>query len=292
MKPAPFKYFAPTALEEALALLAEYGDEARPLAGGQSLVPAMNFRLARPEVLVDLNRVPELFFISEASGELRLGAMTRQRELERHALVAQHAPLLRATAPHIAHPQIRNRGTVGGSLAHADPAAELPAVMVAMGARFRLQSAANERWLAAEDFYEDVFTTTLEPGEMLVEVAVPPLPARSGWAFQEVARRHGDFALVGVAALVSLDEQERCRDARIVLLSVGGGPVQAEQAAQVLAGQKPETRLVEEAARLAAEEDIDPPDDLHASAAYRRHLARVLTRRALTEAFARAENAD
>ena len=292
MKPAPFKYFAPTALEEALALLAEYGDEARPLAGGQSLVPAMNFRLARPEVLVDLNRVPELFFVSEASGELRLGAMTRQRELERHALVAQHAPLLRETAPHIAHPQIRNRGTVGGSLAHADPAAELPAVMVALGARFRLQSAAGERWVAAEAFYEDVFTTTLEPEEMLVEVAVPPLPARSGWAFQEVARRHGDFALVGVAAVVSLDEQERCRDARVVLLSVGGGPVRAEQAAQVLAGQKPETKLVEEAARVAAEEDIDPPDDLHATAGYRRHLARVLTRRALTEAFTRAGNAD
>ena len=202
MKPAPFVYYAPRSLPEALALLAEHGD-AKPLAGGQSLIPAMNFRLAQPAALVDLNGVPELAFVREEAegGELRLGALTRHRTLETHPLVRQRAPLLAETMPHVAHPQIRTRGTVGGSLAHADPAAELPAVMTTLGARFRVQGPAGERWVAAGEFFTGLFATVLEPGELVVEIAVPALAPRTGWAFDEVARRHGDYALVGAATL-------------------------------------------------------------------------------------------
>ena len=230
MKPAPFRYFAPRSLAEALALVAEHGYDGKVIAGGQSLVPTMNFRLAQPAVLVDLNRVQELFYLyREPDGGLRIGAMTRQRTVERSDLVAQRAPLLHATMPHIAHAQIRNRGTIGGSLAHADPSAELPAVMVALGARFRLARAQRgERWVAAADFYQGLFTTALEPDELLVEIETPPMPAASGWSIQEIARRPGDYAIVGVAATVQLDAAGRCSAARLVYLSVGEGPTQAD----------------------------------------------------------------
>ncbi len=289
MKPAPFSYHAPTTVDEALAHLAAHGYEASVLAGGQSLVPAMNFRLAQPAVLVDLNRIPHLAYIRPGDdGGLLLGAMTRQRAVERSPLVAERAPLLHETMPNIAHPPIRNRGTVGGSLAHADPAAELPAVMLALDARFRLRSHQAERWVAARDFYVGMFMTAKEPEELLVEIALPPKPARSGWAFREVSRRHGDYALVGVAALVTMDDLGRCRQARITLLSVGEGPVEAHEAARLLAGQTPTPEAVRAAAEAAATQDIDPGGDVHASAAYRRHLARVLTADVLTKAFARA----
>ncbi|RMF67351.1 MAG: xanthine dehydrogenase family protein subunit M [Calditrichaeota bacterium] len=284
MKPAPFKYFAPTSVAEVLSLLNQYGYDAKVLAGGQSLVPTMNFRLAQPEVLVDLNGVSDLFYLNESDQSLHFGAMVRQRHAERSALVAEHAPLIHEVMPHIAHPQIRNRGTIGGSLAHADPAAELPAVMVALDATFLLRSEKGERRLPAESFFLDLFTTALEPEEILAEVSVPYLPAKTGWAFREVARRHGDFALVGVAAVVTLDEKQCCRNARVVLISVGNGPVRATKAEQALAGQKLSASVIGEAAQIASEQDIDPPDDLHASSAYRRHLARVLTRQALTQA--------
>ena len=190
MKPAAFEYAAPAALAEALALKAEHGDEAKFLAGGQSLVPAMNFRLAQAALLVDLNGLAELDFIRlDESGELRLGAMTRQRRLERDALVAGRASLLHEAMPWVAHPQIRNRGTLGGSLAHADPAAELPVVALALNARLRVQSVSGERWIEAADFFQGLFTTALASDEMLVEIALPPLPARTGTAFVEFARR-------------------------------------------------------------------------------------------------------
>lgn len=288
MKPAPFQYFAPHSLPEALSLLAEHGYDAKPLAGGQSLTPAMNFRLAQPAILVDLNRIQELAYIHrDREGSLRIGAMTRHSTVERDSLVAQHAPLLHETMPHIAHRQIRNRGTFGGSLAHADPAAELPAVVVALGARLRVQSIASQRWVAAEDFYQGLFTTDLAPDELLVEIAIPPMAPRSGWAFDEVARRPGDYALVGAAAVVLLDETGCCADARLVFLSVGEGPVQASQAAAALVGETPSPDLIARAADIAAA-DIDPVADIHASAAYRRQLARTLARRTLTRAFARA----
>lgn len=289
MKPAPFKYLAPRTLDEALAYLAEHGYDAKPLAGGQSLVPAMNFRLATPAVLVDLNRVDELFFIRPGEdGGLRIGAMTRQAQLERDALIAERAPLIKETMPYVAHPQIRNRGTYGGSLAHADPAAELPAVTVALNGRLRVQSQRGERWVPAEEFFVGLFTTVLEPDELLVEIALPPLPPRTGWAFAEVSRRHGDFALVGAAAVVTLDESGRCAAVRLVYTGVGEGPVLSSSAAHVLQGTVPDEQAIREAAHQAAQKDIAPISDIHASADFRRHLAEVLGRRALIQAVSRA----
>jgi carbon-monoxide dehydrogenase medium subunit len=289
MKPAPFAYYAPRSLPAALDLIAEHGDAGKLLAGGQSLVPTMNFRLAQPAVLVDLNRVPELAFLEDdGRGGLRIGAMTRHRTLERSALAAQRAPLLHATMPYIAHVQIRNRGTLGGSLAHADPAAELPAVMVALDARFKLVSVRGERWVAAADFYQGLFTTALEPDEILTEVAIPEQAPRTGWAFHEIARRHGDYAIVGVAATVRLDAAGRAERARLVYLSVGEGPTPAPQAAASLHGQTPTPARIAEAARLAAHADIEPLADIHATVGYRRHLVEVLGQRALSAAFVRA----
>lgn len=291
MKPPPFEYFAPTTMAEALALLAHHGYEAKPLAGGQSLIPTMNFRLAQPGVLIDLNPIAELAYIRPSDdGGLRIGTMTRQRQVERDPLVAERAPLIHETMPYIAHPQIRNRGTFGGSLAHADPAAELPAVTTALNARFCARSQRGERWLAADEFFVSLFATALEPDELLVEVALPPLPPRSGWAFTEMSRRHGDYALVGVAAVVTLDERDRCQAAKLVFLSVGDGPVEAQQAAQLLIGQIPAPEAIRAAAETAAQVDIAPNSDIHASAAFRRHLARVLAQRVLTQAVERAKS--
>ncbi len=288
MKPAPFVYHRPDTLDEALALLAEHGDEAKPLAGGQSLIPAMNFRLAQPAVLIDLNEVGELAHVGAGDGgTLRIGAMTRQRAVERSPLVRERAPLLHEAMPFIAHPQIRNRGTVGGSLAHADPASELPAVMLALAARFRARSAAAERWIPAPAFFTGLLSTALAPGELLVEIEVSPIAPNTGWAFMEIARRHGDYALVGVATLVSL-EAGTCRDVRIALLSVGDGPVVADRGAAILVGEAPTAEAIAAAAHAVATEDIDPPEDVHASSAYRRQLAQVLARRALTRAAERA----
>jgi aerobic carbon-monoxide dehydrogenase medium subunit len=295
VKPAPFDYFAPGTLDEALALLAEHGDDAKPLAGGQSLIPAMNFRLARPRVLVDLNRVAALSYVRSekagggGGGGVEIGAMTRQRVVERSDVVARAAPLLAEAMPAIAHPQIRNRGTVGGSIAHADPSAELPAVALALDARFRARSATGERTIVTADFFKGMLETALEPGELLVEIALPPLRPRTGTAFLEVARRHGDYALVGVAAVVTLDATGRCQAARIAFLSVGDGPVLAVEAGKTLMGQKRSDELLRAAADAAAKRDVDPPSDIHASAAYRRRLVEVLTRRALAQAFERAE---
>lgn len=289
MKPAPFAYFAPRTREEALALLSEHGDAGKLLAGGQSLVPAMNFRLAQPSVLIDLNEVGDLFYVNKKpGGGLRVGAMTRHRSIESSALVAGEAPLLHATMPYIAHVQIRNRGTIGGSLAHADPAAELPAVMVALDARFRLQSVNGERWVPATEFYIGLFETALAPDEMLVEIDVPAQPPRSGWSVHELSRRPGDYAIVGVAATVQLDTTGRCANARLVYLSVGDGPSPAHAAAAILRGQLPTPAAIAAAAHAAAHQDIDPLGDIHATAAYRQHLVEILGKRTLTEAFARA----
>ena len=291
MKPAPFDYFSPATVEEALALLEEHGGDAKPLAGGQSLIPAMNFRLARPAVLVDLNRIADLAYVRAAPGGVAIGAMTRQRAVERSDDVARAAPLLAEAMPSIAHPQIRNRGTLGGSIAHADPSAELPAVMLALDAQFRAKSATGERSIPAGEFFKGMLETALAPGELLVEIAVPRLPASSGTAFLEMARRHGDYALVGVAVVVTLDPRRRCQEAKLSLLSVGDGPVLATEAGKVLAGQSPSEELLRAAGDAAATRDVDPPSDIHASAAYRRQLVAVLTRRALARAFERAGHA-
>ncbi|HEV3216484.1 MAG TPA: xanthine dehydrogenase family protein subunit M [Vicinamibacterales bacterium] len=288
MKPAPFEYFRPRTIDEALGLLAEHAGHAKPLAGGQSLIPAMNFRLATPAVLVDLNALSDLAYIKGDDQGLRIGGMTRQRAVERSALVAREAPLVAETMPFIAHPAIRTRGTIGGSLAHADPAAELPAVMLALNARFSLRSAGGSRSVSADDFFTGLFSTAVEPGELLTEITVPKAGSRTGFAFQEISRRRGDFALVGVAASVTLDEAGCCAGARIALLSVGDRPVLAGQAAKAMAGRTPSPDTIRAAASAAAGTDIDPPSDIHASAKYRRQLASVLTRRVLTVAFERA----
>jgi len=285
VKPAPFAYLAPETVEEALALLAQHGDDAKVLAGGQSLIPVMNFRLARPAVLVDLNRIASLDGIAEHDGAVRMGAMTRQRHAEQSALVKERAPLLAETLPYIAHVQIRNRGTVGGSLAHADPAAELPAIALALESRMRLRRASGERWLQARDFFTGLFATALQADELLVEIEFPALPEGATCAFEEVARRHGDYALMGVAVLVVRDGAGICRDVRLAYVNAGPGPLRATRAEAMLVGQLPDAEAVRACADVASQE-LRPGTDVHASSAYRRHLARVLTERAIHRALA------
>lgn len=287
MKPAPFVYHAPDSLGAALLLKAGHGDEAKFLAGGQSLVPAMNFRIANPALLVDVNKLAALDYIHVVAGELRIGALTRVQRLEHDPLVRAHWPLLPETVPHIAHPQIRNRSTVGGSLAHADPAAELPVILTALGGRLRLQSSTGERWVGADDFFVSLFTTAIATDEMLVEVAIPAAPARTGTAFMEVARRHGDYAMLGVAVVVTLDAAGACSAARLIFLNAGDRPMNAQRAAASLLGQLPGSAAIEAAASSATEE-LEPMGSVHATPAYQRHLARVLARRALRLAVQRA----
>jgi len=290
VRPAPFEYFAPRAVEEALDLLARHGTEAKPLAGGQSLVPMMNMRLARPGVVVDLNRVAALAAVRVEAGSLRLGALVRQRALERDGRVGAAAPLLAEAAPLIGHLQTRARGTVGGSLVHADPAAELPACMLALDAVFRLRSAREARTCRAADFFRGLLATALRPDELLVEIEVPaPTTARVGHGFAEVARRHGDFALVGACAVLGLDAAGICRHARLVLFGAGDVPHLA-RAAAALVGERPVPARLTEAGRAAAAE-IDPRADLHATADYRRHVAAGLGAQALSRAAVRAEAA-
>ena len=284
MKPARFDYYEPKTLSEALDLLAKFGETAKPLAGGQSLVPMMNMRLARPAQLVDLNGVRELDYLKVEHGELRIGAMTRQRLLERSPIVAEGWPLLRDATRYIGHVQIRNRGTVGGSLAHAYPSAELPVAMMALNAKFVLQSVQGKRTLAAEEFFVDVMTTVLKPAELLVEIRVPQTPPGTGCSFQEVSRRHGDFALMGVAGLIALKGDGKIDRAKLVFTGVI--PVVA-RAAETLIGQKPDSPGFTDVASAAADE-LDPESDIHASVEYRREAGKALARRALEEAAMRA----
>src|SRR5258708_1973474 len=239
MKPAPFKYIAATSLEHALALKAEHGDDAKFLAGGQSLLPAMNFRLAQPAMLIDINEIDDLAGIRPSGGSTRVGPLTRYRTLQRDATFARLFPLIAEALPHIAHPQIRNRGTIGGNLSHADPASELPAIAVALRARFRVQAAKRERWIAASDFFAGALTTDLKPDEMLTEVELPSQTSRTGSCFTEIARRRGDFAIVGVAAQVTLGDHDECSDVRLTFCGVGEIPLDASSAAGALIGHAP-----------------------------------------------------
>ena len=284
MKPSPFTYLAPGSTSEALAFLSQHGFDAKLLAGGQSLIPAMNFRLAQPAALIDLNTIPDLAYLRpQADGGLAVGAMTRHSTIEHDPLVAARAPLLRAMAPHIAHAQIRNRGTFGGSMAHADPAGHWPTAALALQARFRIMGASGERWVDADDFFLSLFTTALQADELLAEVMLPPLPPRSRIGYQQVARQHGAFPLAGVAAVITLDEHGRYQAARLVYLGAGEMPMIGAQAAKALLGQAPSAGVIAAAAEAAARYDVDPGGDIHASAAYRRHLVKVLTRRVLHE---------
>ena len=288
MKPPVFDYAAPKTVDEAVALLQQYDGEAKILAGGQSLMPLLNMRLARPALLVDIARIAGLDAIREVDGALAIGAMTRQRAVEYSELVRSRFPLLHTAILNIAHPQNRNQGTVGGSLAHADPAAELPAMALAYDAEFRAVGPAGERRIKAADFFVTYLTTALEPTEVLTEVRFPALPPRTGWSFIELARRHGDFALTGVVARLATDGGGRCSAAQIVLFGVGTTPVRARAAEQVLIGETLSAPLFERAGQAASQEIEEPLSDVHASADYRRDLARVLTRRALAEAASRA----
>ena len=289
MKPAPFKYYAPETVPEVLSLLNEHGYDAKVLAGGQSLVPMMNFRLVQPAVLVDINNIPELSSIESHEKGIRLGAMVRHSQAENDPLIKERAPLLHETMPKIATVQIRNRGTVGGSLAHADPSSELVVVSTALEARVKLKSQKGERWVPANEFFVGLLMTVLEPEELLVEIELPPLPPRSGWSLKEVARRPHDFALIGVAAVLTLDKKDRCQDARLVYLSAGDGPISAPEAGAMLQGEEITPELIQAAAKKASGDEIDPGSDIHATADFRRHLADVLTRRALAEALQRAK---
>jgi CO/xanthine dehydrogenase FAD-binding subunit len=283
MKPAPFTYILATSLDHALSLKAEYGDEARFLAGGQSLIPAMNFRLARPAVLIDINHLTELAGVDRAETEIRLGAMTRYRALERDGGLLKACPLFADALPHIAHPAIRNRGTVGGNLAHADPASELPAIAVAMQARMRLKSSRGERELAASDFFVGLLATDIQADEMLVGITLPKIPPRSGSCFLELARRRGDFALAGIAVIVTLDNDDRATRVRLALCGVGDTPVDVSAAGASLIGQ-PCTEAAIEAVAASVQKAIAPSGNVHASPEYQRHIAGVLTCRAMAAA--------
>jgi CO/xanthine dehydrogenase FAD-binding subunit len=286
MKPSVFEYHRPAGLDEALDLLAEHGEDAKLLAGGQSLVPLLNFRLAAPPRLIDCNRLGELDYIRREHGRLRIGALTRQAVLERSPLVAEHWPLLHEAVRWVAHPQIRNRGTVGGSVAHADPAAELPVVFAALDARFHVRSKGGRRVVEASDFFVTHLTTTLEPHEMLCEIEVPALPDGCGWAFEEFSRRHGDFALGGAAVVLAAGEDGACREARIALLAAADTPVRAAEAEQLLVGLHVDQAAAAEAARVATS-SISPTGDIHGDSTYRRQLIEALVQRAVLNAAGR-----
>lgn len=288
MKPAAFEYFAPTTIEEALDLLARYGDEAKILAGGQSLMPLMNMRLARPRVLVDVNRLSALSHISlDADGTMTIGALTRQRAVERASLIRMHYPLLAAVMPSIGHFQIRNRGTIGGSIVHADPAAELPAVCLALDAELVLRSAARQRTVNAADFFLTYLTTAIEPVEMLVDIRFPSWKPQWRWGFQEVCRRQGDFALVGAVAVLQMDDDAVCQAACVTMFGVGGTPVRLPRAAEMLSGQRLDAPVLGQLASVVAAE-LEPDSDIHASAEYRREVGGVVARRAVETALGHA----
>ena len=279
MKPAPFLYARPEILADAIALLAEHGADAKLLAGGQSLVPMMNMRLVRPAVLVDLNGVRELERIAPTpDGGLVIGALARHTDVIASPVVRERAPLLAEAARHVGHTAIRNRGTVGGSVAHADPAAELPAALVALDATFALASPRGRRAMRADEFFRGLLATALADDEILIDITVPAAPA--GWGFAEIARRPGDFALAGVAATVSDG------GARVVAFGVADRPRRCVAAEVALRGSALDDAAAARAGAAAAG-DTDPMDDVHASADYRRHLATVMTERALRAAFAR-----
>ena len=287
MKPPPFEYEAPRSADEAVALLAQHGDRAKVLAGGQSLVPLLNFRLAQPEVLVDVNRVAELAYVRPVDGGLAFGALTRQHALERSSAVRAQLPIVAEACRLIGHLPIRHRGTVGGSLAHADPASELPAVMVALEAEMTLSRKGSRRTVAADQFFTGIFSTALEPEELLTDIRVPGLPPRTGSAFVEIARRAGDFAIVGAAALMTLDGNGRVSRARLALCGAGPTPIRAREAESLLTGERPEGRVLDDAAEKMAAAS-DPPSDIHASAAFRKKLVRYVGRQAIELAVRRA----
>ncbi len=285
VKPAPFDYHAPESVAESVALLDEHGDDAKPLAGGQSLVPMLAMRLTRFEHIVDLNRVDELFGVAVGNGGVRIGAMTRQAVVETDAAVAERVPLLHLASPHIGHFQIRNRGTIGGSVAHADPASEYPAVMLALDGVAEIASASGTREASAAEFFESTFMTAVAPNELLVALRFPSWERPAGFAFDEIARRSGDFALAGAAVGIGTDGQGRINRAAVGMLGVGPTPRRAASVEAALMGLAAADADAAEIGRLAAD-DMDPVGDVHASAEYRRRAGSTLVGRVLADALA------
>jgi CO/xanthine dehydrogenase FAD-binding subunit len=287
VKPAAFEYLRPTSLDEALALLHEHGEEAKPLAGGQSLVPLMNFRLARPAVLIDLNRIPGLADIRDTGSSVSIGSMARHADVERSTFLADRLPVLRTAAAFIGHAAIRNWGTFGGSLAHADPAAEWPLVALALGAECVVRAKATERRIPIEALFVDMLVTSLTPQELLCDVQLRVPKPQVGWSFRELSRHHGDFAIAAVVALFGLDASGRIDFVRIAFGGMGPVPVRARTAEDWLLGQRLDPGVLGEGASRAVGE-TDPSSDIHASAEYRRKVGQVLCEDALVEAAARA----
>ena len=287
MKPPAFDYIAATSVDMAVAALAAAGGEAKIIAGGQSLMPMLNFRLIRPAVLVDINGIAALAYIEEAANGIRVGALTRHYQLETSAVVARHFPVLSCAMTHVAHLAIRNRGTIGGSLSHADPAAELPMLALLLDASLHIASASGTRTVAARNFFLDALTVDLASADILTAIVLPKLPPRTGWGFEEVARRHGDFALAAVAATLTIADGA-ISQARIALTGVGPTPLRAAEAEALLQGHALEASLTGRAIE-AMRAAIAPETDLHASSDYRRHLAGVLTGRVLAAAWRRAQ---
>ena len=283
MKPPKFDYHAPKTVDEALALLTRYEGEAKILAGGQSLMPLLNFRLSRPAALVDLNRIPALAYIKEGDGSVRFGAMTRQRAIEFSPVVARRLPLLTEATRWVGHLPIRTRGTIGGSIAHADPSAEYPAVLTALDGEVVARGPKGERVLKPRDFFQTYLTTNLAADEILTEVRLPATPAGAGFAFEEFARRHGDFAIIGIAAVI-VREGSRCSMARLATAGAGPVPVRLRAAEEILEREGLGDEAIARAASKA-QELVQPDGDIHASADYRRHLTGVLTGRAVKRAL-------
>ena len=285
MKPARFDYYDPRSLEEALALLDAHQGDAKILAGGQSLMPLLNMRLARPKVVVDINQVKELNYIRSTDGSVAIGANARQRALQTESLIAERLSILREAAYYIAHPQIRSRGTICGSIAHADPAAELPALALALDADMILTSAKATRTVGADVFFQSFFTTALEANEMLTEVRFPVPAKDTAWSVLEISRRHGDFALAGIVAGLALDpDRQVITRARLVYFGVGATPIRVKAAEEALVGQAAAEPALEAAAQNA-KLGIDPSNDIHATEEYRRAVAATLTKRALRAAL-------
>jgi carbon-monoxide dehydrogenase medium subunit len=287
MKPSRFTYHAPRDLGEALQLLAEHGDEAKVLAGGQSLLPLLNFRMASPEHLVDINRLPDLSTPSRHADGWTIPALARQREVETSADLAADVPLLNQALAQVAHPQIRNRGTVCGSLAHGDAAAELPAAMLALGVTMHLAGRRGTREVPVEDFFQFHLTTAIEPDELLLEVRVDDLPAGTHTSFQEFATRRGDFGIAGVAAVVGVADSGAVTSCRLAVSGVAPTPVRLTETEQLIVGNVLEPALID-AAGSATQDEVSPTGDVHADAAYRRQLAGTLTKRALREVNSKA----
>lgn len=281
MKPAPFDYVKPTSVAEAMELLARHGDMASVLAGGQSLMPTLNMRLSAPDCLVDINGLDELAGISEQNGRVRIGALTRHSEIETSPIVATHLPMIATAVSHVAHPAIRNRGTMGGSLALADPAAEYPACVVALDAEIEIIGTAGARKVAARDYFKGLYETELGEGELLAAIEFPARGANDRYAFLELARRHGDYALAGIAAWANMDGT-RVDAARLVFFGVGGIPVLAAGANAVLVGNSIDETVIE-AVQTALDADLDPFDDVNSSGAYKLHISKELAARVLRQ---------